>query len=69
MNRTRTRYLILIGDMYLADPAPDDSGIKLTNNAHTALKFVTFERACSVAKIAAERADIKPCVLSCEYDY
>lgn len=69
MNRTRTRYLISIGDLYLADPAPDDSGIRLTNNAHAALKFVTFERACSVAKIAAERADMEPRVLSCEYDY
>lgn len=69
MNRTRTRYLVSIGDLYLVDPAPDDTSIKLTSNAHTALKFVTFERACQIAKIAAERAEFEPRVLSCDYDY
>jgi hypothetical protein len=69
MNRTRTRYLISIGDLYLADPAPDDSGIRLTNNELTALKFVTFERACHVAKVAAARTELEPRVLSCEFSY
>jgi len=69
MTRTRTRFLITIGDLYLADPAPDDSGIKLTSNEFSALKFVTYERACHVAKVAAARTDLEPRVLSCEFDF
>lgn len=69
MTRTRTRYLISIGDLYLADPAPDDSGVRLTSNELAALKFMTFERACHVAKVAAARTEFEPRVLSCEFDY
>jgi len=69
MTHKRTRFLIEIGDLYLSDPAPDDMGIRLTNNEFMALKFVTFERACQVAKIAASRCEFEPRVLSCEFDY
>lgn len=65
----RTRFLISVGDGFLADPAPDDTGILLTQNEHKALKFVTFERACQIAKIAAQRTDTEPRVLSYDYDY
>jgi len=69
MTRLRTRYLIVIGDLYLADPTPDDAGMRLTSNIFSALKFVTFDRACHVAKIAATHSSLMPYVVGQEFDY
>ena len=65
----KTRYIIQIDGLYLSDPAPDDTGISLTDNEHAALKFVTYERACHVAKVAALRSNYCPNVLSFDFDF
>jgi hypothetical protein len=66
---TRTRFAIWSGDGYVADPGADSGIIEFTSSIHRALKFVTPERASTVAQSILERMSLPLSVVAIDLEY
>jgi len=66
---TRTRFTIWSGDYYIADPGTDSGIIEFTESIHRALKFVTPERATSVAQSILERMSLPLSVVAIDLEH
>lgn len=66
---TRTRFAIWSGDGYVADPGAESEIIEFTESVYKALKFVTPERASSVAQSILERMSLPLSVIAIDLEY
>jgi hypothetical protein len=66
---SKIRYLIYTGEAYVSFPAGHDPQIELTDRIADALKFVTYERAQSVAMSIKDRLKSAPIIVAKELSY